>query len=106
MSTPRGPIRVVQQLELGGRVSVIELHGLAGRTCANIVRGLSLRAATAAVHDAETYDGASVIGDPAANSTRPCPRCGATGDAAEVFGFRIVRGRRVRQSWCRPCRSR
>lgn len=34
-----------------------------------------------------------------------CPHCGRVGLTDEHFGSRMVRGKRVRQSWCRECRS-
>ena len=34
-----------------------------------------------------------------------CPRCQRLGDTQRDFGIRIVRGRRIPQSWCRTCRS-
>lgn len=34
-----------------------------------------------------------------------CPHCGVSGDPEQDFGFRIIDGRRVRQSWCRLCRA-
>ena len=34
-----------------------------------------------------------------------CPRCQRLGDTLRDFGIRIVRGRRMPQSWCRTCRS-
>ncbi len=37
---------------------------------------------------------------------RPCPKCGRNGDIEDFFGFRMVNGKRIRQSYCRDCRSR
>ena len=34
-----------------------------------------------------------------------CPRCQRLGDTVRDFGVRLVRGRRIPQSWCRSCRS-
>ncbi len=34
-----------------------------------------------------------------------CPRCQRLGDTVRDFGIRMVRGRRLPQSWCRTCRS-
>jgi len=34
-----------------------------------------------------------------------CPSCGRVGDTQRDFGIRLVRGRRIPQSWCRSCRS-
>lgn len=34
-----------------------------------------------------------------------CPRCRRMGNTLRDFGLRLVRGRRVPQSWCRSCRS-
>ncbi len=34
-----------------------------------------------------------------------CPRCQRVGDTRREFGVRTLRGRRVAQSWCRPCRG-
>jgi hypothetical protein len=34
-----------------------------------------------------------------------CPRCQRLGDTLRDFGVRMVRGRRVPQSWCRDCRA-
>jgi hypothetical protein len=34
-----------------------------------------------------------------------CPRCQRLGDTLRDFGIRIIRGRRMPQSWCRTCRS-
>jgi hypothetical protein len=34
-----------------------------------------------------------------------CPRCGLVGGLESWFGMRIMDGKRVRQSWCRICRS-
>ncbi len=34
-----------------------------------------------------------------------CPRCHRVGDTLREFGARTLRGRRVAQSWCRPCRG-
>ncbi len=34
-----------------------------------------------------------------------CPRCQRLGDTQRDFGVRLVRGRRIPQSWCRSCRS-
>jgi hypothetical protein len=36
---------------------------------------------------------------------RRCPRCRRLGDTLRDFGIRLVRGRRLPQSWCRTCRS-
>lgn len=38
-------------------------------------------------------------------SSCQCPRCGRVGLTDEHFGTRTLRGKRVRQSWCRDCRS-
>jgi hypothetical protein len=35
-----------------------------------------------------------------------CPHCRISGDPERDFGFRIINGRRIRQSWCRRCRRR
>jgi hypothetical protein len=34
-----------------------------------------------------------------------CPRCNHEGPTAQDFGYRIIRGERRPQSWCRGCRS-
>lgn len=34
-----------------------------------------------------------------------CPRCQRLGDTLRDFGIRVIRGRRLPQSWCRTCRS-
>ncbi|WP_224362815.1 hypothetical protein [Hyalangium versicolor] len=34
-----------------------------------------------------------------------CPRCDHVGPTAKDFGFRVIRGERRPQSWCRGCRS-
>jgi hypothetical protein len=34
-----------------------------------------------------------------------CPRCLRLGDTLRDFGVRMVRGRKLPQSWCRTCRS-
>ncbi|QDF00701.1 hypothetical protein [Myxococcus xanthus] len=34
-----------------------------------------------------------------------CPRCGHRGPTAQDFGYRIMRGERRPQSWCRGCRG-
>jgi hypothetical protein len=34
-----------------------------------------------------------------------CPRCQRVGDTVRDFGVRLVRGRRIPQSWCRSCRG-
>jgi hypothetical protein len=34
-----------------------------------------------------------------------CPRCQRLGDTVRDFGIRVIRGRRLPQSWCRSCRS-
>lgn len=38
-------------------------------------------------------------------SRSQCPRCQRVGLTDEHFGTRVIRGKRVRQSWCRECRS-
>jgi hypothetical protein len=106
MSTRRDPIRVVQQFALEGGIDVVELHGLGGRTRMNILRNLTPRAAGLAVRDSRTFLGAEFIAGESGDLERPCPRCGAVGSAEDVFGFRCMRGRRVRQSWCRGCRAK
>lgn len=53
------------------------------------------------------------LGSPSPSAT--CPKCGRVGATAELFGFRITKTetkkegvvmRRIRQSWCRWCRSK
>jgi hypothetical protein len=105
MSTARGPVRVVQQLDLQGGISVVELHGVGARTRTNTLRGLTSREAAVAVHDARTSQGAEIIAGSAGVLDRPCPRCGTVGHPEDVFGFRFIRRQRRRQSWCRSCRS-
>lgn len=34
-----------------------------------------------------------------------CPRCDHVGPTAKDFGYRIIRGERRPQSWCRGCRA-
>jgi hypothetical protein len=34
-----------------------------------------------------------------------CPRCGHVGPTEQDFGYRIMRGERRPQSWCRGCRG-
>ncbi|NVJ07003.1 hypothetical protein HUW63_17340 [Myxococcus sp. AM001] len=38
-------------------------------------------------------------------SLSTCPRCGHRGPTAQDFGYRIMRGERRPQSWCRGCRG-
>jgi hypothetical protein len=34
-----------------------------------------------------------------------CPHCQHTGPVQDDFGYRVIRGASVRQSWCRACRA-
>ncbi len=34
-----------------------------------------------------------------------CPRCGLIGGIESWFGFRVIGGKRIQQSWCRVCRT-
>ena len=34
-----------------------------------------------------------------------CPRCGHHGPTSKDFGYRVIRGERRPQSWCRGCRG-
>lgn len=34
-----------------------------------------------------------------------CPHCGKEAKTALAFGTRVIRGKRVPQSWCRDCRG-
>jgi hypothetical protein len=34
-----------------------------------------------------------------------CPRCDHVGPTAQDFGYRVIRGERRPQSWCRGCRA-
>ncbi len=38
-------------------------------------------------------------------SMTTCPRCGHVGPTAKDFGYRVIRGERRPQSWCRGCRA-
>jgi hypothetical protein len=95
---------VVEQLALEGGIDVVELHGVGGRTCTNILRNLTPSAAGRAVREARAFYGAELVASREGDLERPCPRCRATGASEEVFGFRFVGGKRIRQSWCRACR--
>lgn len=35
-----------------------------------------------------------------------CPRCNHEGPTAQDFGYRVIRGERRPQSWCRGCRAK
>jgi hypothetical protein len=96
---------VVEQLALEGGIDVVELHGVGGRTCSNVLRNLTPAAAGRMVRDAQHFYGAELVAGTEGDLARPCPHCGAKGDAEEIFGFRFMGGKRVRQSWCRACRT-
>lgn len=34
-----------------------------------------------------------------------CPRCSVVAKTAHGFGTRVIRGKRIAQSWCRDCRA-
>lgn len=99
----RKPSRVVLQDSLFGGTDVLELFSGAKRNvlhCSNSTT--ALRQATAL----SLREGSQLAHVDDVPRLATCPRCGASGDTQSMFGTRLLRGRRVPQSWCRSCRRR
>ncbi len=97
------PPRVVEQHVLFGGIDVVTLYGEGGRTRSNTLNASSFKDALRLTADAVRVEGADAV---AAPSTTRCPHCGHCGDVDADFGWRILRGERLPQSWCKGCRAR
>ena len=97
--------RIVQQRNLFGGLSVLELHGEGGRTRANEFQCTSPSHAAQLIAGDVRFHGAEVV---TVATDLPaeghCPNCGHQGDLVHDFGTRLMGSRRVPQSWCRACR--
>jgi len=97
------PGRLIEQQSLLGGV---DLLGPPGHGPARVVHvdprwtvGFAAALALVVEHGKKAHERAQMP-----KRTR-CPRCRRMGDTFRDFGVRIVRGRRVPQSWCRDCRA-
>ena len=98
------PGRLIEQQSLLGGVDLVATtprHGL-GRTVHVDPRwkvGFAAALALVVEHGKKALERAEMP-----PRTR-CPRCKRMGDTLRDFGVRMVRGRRLPQSWCRDCRA-
>jgi hypothetical protein len=102
---PKGrPGRMVEQQSLLGGIDLVAPPGRRGanRTLHVDSRwkvGFAAALALVVEHGKKAQERAGIP-----TRTR-CPRCQRLGDTVRDFGVRLIRGRRLPQSWCRSCRS-
>jgi len=97
------PPRVLEQGCLFGGVDVMVHYGDEGHTRFNVLPCPDAATATRVAAQLARAEGARVGVQP---EFATCPFCGEAGPVESLFGFRSLRGRRVRQSWCYLCRRR
>lgn len=95
------PSRVVLQNGLFGGVDVVELFTGSKR---NILHCSAPAQAQRYATELAVRDGAQLVHLDELPPASVCPKCGHSGPTDVDFGTRVLRGRRVPQSWCRPCR--
>jgi hypothetical protein len=98
------PGRLIEQQSLLGGIDLVAppQRGLSGRTLHVDPRwkvGFAAALALVVEHGKKAQERAEMP-----PRTR-CPRCKRMGDTLRDFGVRVVRGRRLPQSWCRDCRA-
>lgn len=96
--------RLVTQPNLFGGVDLLTLYGEGGRIRSNRQTFATERKLGAAKAIGRDFERAESVCLPEAAPRATCPRCRKGGEVEQLFGFRRMNGRRVRQSWCRQCR--
>lgn len=100
------PPVVVQQGNLFGGVSVVWIHGV-HRTRMNRIDFATAEEAERAITDSIRFEKARRLAfSPTLPATSRCANCFKEGDTELEFGTRLLRGKRVVQSWCRKCRGK
>ncbi len=98
--------RVLEQRNLLGGMDLVPVLGGKSRKRARrfhvaVERRVGFAAALALVVE----HGRQKAKETGVTSLSTCPRCGHRGPTAQDFGYRIMRGERRPQSWCRGCRG-
>ncbi|NTX02549.1 hypothetical protein HUA74_06205 [Myxococcus sp. CA051A] len=98
--------RVLEQRNLLGGMDLKPVLGRGGRRRARSFHVATEKrvgfAAALALVVAHGREKAKEIG---VTSLKQCPRCDHVGPTEQDFGYRIMRGERRPQSWCRGCRG-
>ncbi|MBZ4420527.1 hypothetical protein [Myxococcus sp. RHSTA-1-4] len=105
-TSPSSPSRVLEQRNLLGGMDLMPVLGRGNRK-----RGRSFHIAStgrigfAAALALVVEHGRQKAKEIGVTSLSRCPRCGHMGPTEQDFGYRIMRGERRPQSWCRGCRG-
>nr|WP_255653743.1 MULTISPECIES: hypothetical protein [Myxococcus] len=98
--------RVLEQRNLLGGMDLMPVLGRGGRKRARRFHVASeKRLGFAAALALVVEHGRQKAKEIGVTSLSRCPRCDHVGPTEQDFGFRVMRGERRPQSWCRGCRG-
>lgn len=105
-STTQSATHVLEQRNLLGGTDLVPILGGGKRKRARKFHVASERRLGFAVALALVVEhGRQKARETGVTSMTRCPRCDHVGPTAQDFGYRIIRGERRPQSWCRGCRG-
>ncbi len=105
-STSQSATHVLEQRNLLGGTDLVPILGSGKRKRARKFHVASERRLGFAVALALVVEhGRQKAREHGVTSLSRCPRCDHVGPTAQDFGYRIIRGERRPQSWCRGCRG-
>jgi hypothetical protein len=105
-STSQSATHVLEQRNLLGGTDLVPILGGGRRKRARQFHVASDRRLGFAVALALVVEhGRQKARETGVTSLSRCPRCDHVGPTAQDFGYRVIRGERRPQSWCRGCRG-
>jgi hypothetical protein len=105
-STPRSATQVLEQRNLLGGTDLVPIVGGGKRKRARQFHVPSDQPMAFAKALALVVEhGRQQAKEHGVTSLSRCPRCDHTGPTSKDFGYRVIRGERRPQSWCRGCRA-